>query len=416
MYKKIIQLFLLVFASALVNAQTITKGEYFIDTDPGTGNGISLTVSAGDSVDITPVISTTSLGAGFHRVYFRFCDSNGRWSHYEDRLFYVYDTVPPLPVSTSVQVASAEYFFDTDPGVGNGTPVSASVADSILIMNYSVSSTGLTEGFHRIYFRAKDVNNSWSHYEDRLFYVYDTVAPAVPDIQPQIASLEYYFDGTDPGVGNGIAFTPFAVADSVIVAENIDASALPLGTHQINVRAKDVNGNWSHTESRGFTVLICNVNTGVTATALTLTASSVGTGITYQWINCSDSTSIAGETNQSFTPGILGNFAVIINDNGCVDTSSCYLISTTVGLDEELINQQIQVSPNPFTSSTTITFSEEQKNTSIKVMNVLGECVFQSTINTRQSTIDMSSLSKGIYFVRIEDENRNVVNKKIIKE
>ncbi len=49
-------------------------------------------------------------------------------------------------------------------------------------------------------------------------------------------------------------------------------------------------------------------------------------------------------------------------------------------------------------------------------MNVLGECVFQSTINNRQSTIDMSTFAKGIYFVRIEDENRNVANRKIIKE
>ena len=49
-------------------------------------------------------------------------------------------------------------------------------------------------------------------------------------------------------------------------------------------------------------------------------------------------------------------------------------------------------------------------------MNVLGECIQQLTTNNKQLILDMSSLAKGIYFVRIEDENRNVVNKKIIKE
>ena len=89
---------------------------------------------------------------------------------------------------------------------------------------------------------------------------------------------------------------------------------------------------------------------------------------------------------------------------------------TTVGINEANSESQINISPNPFTDQTIITFNKEQKNTSIKVMNVLGECIQQLTTNNKQLILDMSSLAKGIYFVRIEDENRNVVNKKIIKE
>ena len=91
-------------------------------------------------------------------------------------------------------------------------------------------------------------------------------------------------------------------------------------------------------------------------------------------------------------------------------------LGTSVSVSELEQNNAVSISPNPFTNSTTLTFANEQKNTSVKVMNVLGECIQQLTTNNKQFTLDLSSFAKGIYFVRIEDENKNVVNKKIVKE
>jgi hypothetical protein len=52
--------------------------------------------------------------------------------------------------------------------------------------------------------------------------------------------------------------------------------------------------------------------------------------------------------------------------------SSC----SSVGITKTISNEStITISPNPFTSQTTITFSEEQKNITIKVMDVMGQCV-----------------------------------------
>jgi hypothetical protein len=89
--------------------------------------------------------------------------------------------------------------------------------------------------------------------------------------------------------------------------------------------------------------------------------------------------------------------------------------SSSVGINE---NQEIELNiyPNPFTSTTTISFSEEQKNTSLKITDVLGNVVLQSIINNHQYTIDMSGYANGIYFVRIEDEKKNIINRKIIKQ
>ena len=51
-------------------------------------------------------------------------------------------------------------------------------------------------------------------------------------------------------------------------------------------------------------------------------------------------------------------------------------------------------------------------------MNSLGQCMLTSTPlgGGREGLVDMSSLANGIYFVQLTDENKNVINKKVIKE
>src|SRR5690349_22903005 len=54
----------------------------------------------------------------------------------------------------------------------------------------------------------------------------------------------------------------------------------------------------------------------------------------------------SGATSQSYTVLANGSYAVIISQNGCVDTSSCYAI-TSVGMHENNFSSEIQISPNP---------------------------------------------------------------------
>lgn len=73
------------------------------------------------------------------------------------------------------------------------------------------------------------------------------------------------------------------------------------------------------------------VNT-VTQTGSLLTADQ--TGAMYQWLDCDNGNQpIISETNQSYTPAITGNYAVEVDMNGCVVTSSCLLVDYT-GVEE----------------------------------------------------------------------------------
>lgn len=70
--------------------------------------------------------------------------------------------------------------------------------------------------------------------------------------------------------------------------------------------------------------------------------------------------------------------------------------------------------PNPFTSQTTISFTEQQTNTTIKIIDVLGSVVRTINFSGNTLTIERGELSSGTYVVEIMNENKNRINTKII--
>jgi hypothetical protein len=79
------------------------------------------------------------------------------------------------------------------------------------------------------------------------------------------------------------------------------------------------------------------INNAVTQVGSLLTADQ--SGATYQWLDCDNNYAVInGETNQSYTPAITGNYAVEVTLNGCVDTSTCFLVDYTD--IEELIQNE----------------------------------------------------------------------------
>ena len=58
----------------------ITKGEYFVDTDPGFGNATNIPLIAGTEIsNLNFTFDITSLAVGFHNLYVRCRDANGHW-------------------------------------------------------------------------------------------------------------------------------------------------------------------------------------------------------------------------------------------------------------------------------------------------------------------------------------------------
>lgn len=73
-------------------------------------------------------------------------------------------------------------------------------------------------------------------------------------------------------------------------------------------------------------VSVISVNTSVSQSGMTLSA--IASGATYQWLNCNGFTQITGAINQTYTATTVGNYAVVVTQNGCSDTSICLTADT----------------------------------------------------------------------------------------
>jgi hypothetical protein len=73
--------------------------------------------------------------------------------------------------------------------------------------------------------------------------------------------------------------------------------------------------------------------------------------------------------------------------------------------------------PNPATNSIILdlTTLPVTKNSQLNIINALGQTVYQSTVNTQRFSVDVSSLNPGVYFLSINDGEREMRGK-FIKE
>src|SRR5688572_12841799 len=140
-------------------SQDIVRAEYFFDVDPGHGNGTPLTVpAAGSLVSFTASISTTGLDPGYHVLFVRTKSLGGPWSLYEPREFTIEGSI-----------TEAEYFFDDDPGIGNGTAMTVSTPADLAALTAAIPTTGLQPGYHLLFVRTRTTGGPWSLYDPREF-------------------------------------------------------------------------------------------------------------------------------------------------------------------------------------------------------------------------------------------------------
>jgi len=155
---------------------------------------------------------------------------------------------------------------------------------------------------------------------------------------------------------------------------------------------------------------IDTVNIVVTNNSPTLVAED--TSGTYQWVNCDDSYSpIAGETDASYTAIANGNYAVILTQNGCTDTSACEIIDN-VGLNNKYLADEIIVSPNPSSGQFSVTSSVMIQK--ITVIDNMGRIVNTFNVNDLKTLVELSEFAKGSYIITITT-SQGVTTKNVIK-
>jgi hypothetical protein len=145
-----------------------------------------------------------------------------------------------------------------------------------------------------------------------------------------------------------------------------------------------------------------------TTTGITITANATATG--YQWVDCNNSNApIAGETNQSYTATSNGDYAVIITDGGCADTSACVNINN-VGIENNPNQMYIQLSPNPANDFIQLNIqgvTDEKINLTILDVNgkVVKTWVIENTNGQFQQLFPIAEMAPGMYLLQLATNN-----------
>ncbi|MFN8323032.1 MAG: T9SS type A sorting domain-containing protein [Chitinophagales bacterium] len=142
------------------------------------------------------------------------------------------------------QLQAAEFFWDADPGYGNGYSFNAidgnfnEPLEQILRNTAPMPAVGL----HLLNIRVKDGKGNWGPLFKKAFQVEDSakVANGV-----KLKAAEYFWD-TDPGYGSGTALIAFDGNFNEALEQVFkNTTSLPAaGMHLFNIRVRDSENNW----------------------------------------------------------------------------------------------------------------------------------------------------------------------------
>lgn len=91
-------------------------------------------------------------------------------------------------------------------------------------------------------------------------------------------------------------------------------------------------------------------------------------------------------------------------------------ISTAVGIEETGIQLICSAYPNPTVNSLTLNVVNNVKgNLSYQLFDLTGKLIDVNTINSENTSIDMTALSPATYFLKVTQDNLEIKTFKIIK-
>lgn len=113
-----------------------------------------------------------------------------------------------------------------------------------------------------------------------------------------------------------------------------------------------------------------------------------------------------GMTNNLFSPSTAGVGTHVIYltytdpNTGCTGVDSMSIVvSPCVGIADNNVNDGIDVYPNPFSDAITLTLSAATSN--VRIMNSVGQVVYEQELNAGRNDIVTSQLTAGVYFLEV---------------
>ncbi len=267
-----------------------------------------------------------------------------------------------------------------------------------------------------LYFAADDGINGkelwkYSSVDDTMFMVSD-IRPLSASSDPDelaVRGADLYFSANDGINGSELWKTCLPTVDSISL-DLCESYVSPSGKYiwSDNGIYSDTITNTAGCDSI-ITIILSirdSLDVSVTANQATLTANFTG-ATSYQWIDCNNENNIlAGDTNQSFTATINGDYAVIITQDNCSDTSECNNIGI-VGINEGFLSDDFIVYPNPNKGQFLVEISTGASGkVELSILDIEGRVVYVEDLQNDgllKQEVDLGELH-GLFWIILKTE------------
>ena len=328
-------------------ATNIVAAEYFINTDPGFGNADPIAINANTgNVTQTLSLSLDTNLLGFNTLYIRTQDDLGIWSLYDTRLFYIYEEQIIAPI------VAAEYFYDVDPGFGNGTAGTITPTGNPDEYTIDLSTNDVLPcDLHDFYIRLQNQDGTWSLYDYGVDVdVYDDADPTIvvfPNITVELDANGQAAPFTIADVNNG-TFDDCELVSVVMNPVTANYTCANLGANTVTVTATDAEAKVSTQDVTITVVDLINpvaVSQNITVQLdangnVSITPSQIENGSTD---NCSITSSSLDITN--FTCANLGANTVqfTVTDSSANSNTTSAIVTVEDSVNPTAITQNVTV-------------------------------------------------------------------------
>lgn len=144
---------------------------------------------------------------------------------------------------------------------------------------------------------------------------------------------------------------------------------------------------------------ITNLNATVSQAGNILTASPAGAA-SYTWVQCPMMIPMPAGNQQVYNAPGPGQYAVIISQGGCTDTSSCVTVVST-GLNREEAEPELKLWPNPVRDVLHIEANGLSRLLNLTLYDGSGRVLKRCTLSG-SGTMDLQGIGKGVYYLEAE--------------
>ncbi|MEO0899618.1 MAG: T9SS type A sorting domain-containing protein [Bacteroidota bacterium] len=319
------------------------------------------------------------------------------------RLFLIIGLIFVGSLGKSQTIDRFEYFFDNDPGYGQGGSLSVTLPSNQPEESYVIPTSGLTPGFHVLYLRAYNPDSQrWSHTLSRAVYLF----PSQTD--KHLTNLEYFVD-VDPGFGLGTSIPIDSVDSSIDINYLVNLSSIEPGAHELFIRSKNERGEWSFINKQAFCVAPGGSLDSLIRIEYRYThTSGISQIFNYTLPNPFPSIELDFVADTSFlkSSGPYTICAQVYTQQGKYSTKGCSDFNFLGGPNSISHSEKwvFTLYPNPSNGIVKISLHEKPKiNVTASVIAPQGGEVKKFILQDQSNEVDLSGLSRGLYLIVLQD-------------